>query len=168
MVLNPRRHVDLLQRHFVPTYDMLSRLVDHCPAELWDAPCGGYAFWHLVYHTAYWVDYWVRTDYSGAPWQSMTFDDKDVTFELDKPFTDILTQAELAAYLAAISAKVDRFFDELTDVDVLGPIVERSDLTYGDVLLMQVRHIQHHVGLCNAILREHDAEAVPWLADSEG
>jgi len=32
-----------------------------------------------------------------------------------------------------------------------------------DVILMQIRHLQYHVGHCNSILRERGAEAVDWI-----
>ncbi len=32
-----------------------------------------------------------------------------------------------------------------------------------DVIFMQIRHIQYHVGHCNSILRENNREAVEWL-----
>ena len=43
-------------------YQMLETLVDVCPDEIWQSVYGEVPFWYQVYHTAYFVDYWLRED----------------------------------------------------------------------------------------------------------
>ena len=47
-------------------YQMLETLVDVCPDEIWQTVYGEVPFWYQVYHTAYFVDYWLREDRAGA------------------------------------------------------------------------------------------------------
>jgi len=79
-----------------------------------------------------------------------------------------LTKAELKDYLARVREKVDRIFAALDDEGLSAPIRPRSRNTYHDAILGQIRHIQHHVGQCNAILRRSGARTAGWLGYGEG
>lgn len=43
------------------------------------------------------------------------------------------------------------------------PCVLFEEITKLDVILMQVRHVQHHIGYCNGILNSNHVEAVKWV-----
>jgi len=55
------------------------------------------------------------------------------------------------------------FFDELTDGRLLEPCVLYEEITKTDVILMQIRHVQHHIGYCNSILNSNHLETAKWL-----
>jgi uncharacterized damage-inducible protein DinB len=95
--------------------------------------------------------------------------DKDVTHDLGTKSGDILSKKELTAYFEKITEKVERFFGKLTDETLLDPIAPQQDteLTYADTILMQIRHIQYHVGHCNRLLRQSGSRTVGWIGYHE-
>lgn len=161
-------YADILKRHFEPSFEMVSRLVSYCPDGVWCEPADKAPFWQHIYHTVYYIDFWFRDEYSGAEFRSMTFD-KDVAYDLGTKSGDILSKNELTAYLEKIAEKVERFFGRLTDETLLTPIAPQQDreLIYADTVLMQIRHIQYHVGHCNRLLRQYGSRTVGWIGYHE-
>jgi len=94
---------------------------------------------------------------------------RDVQFELGVQSPETLSKEELSAYLQNIQAKLGRFWGKLTDDTLLTPIVLQRDsaFTYADAILGQIRHVQHHVGHCNGILRQYGCKTVGWLGYHE-
>ena len=56
------------------SYQMLETLVDVCPDEIWQGVFCEVPFWYQVYHTVYFVDYWLRADSAGVGFPSMPLD----------------------------------------------------------------------------------------------
>jgi len=162
------RHVAILRRSFDPSLKMLRVMVEKCPPGVWLDAGAGFPFWQQVWHTCFFVDFWLREDYSkGAAYRVMTFDN-DLPVELDKASEEHLTKEEALEYLERLQEKADRFFESLDDERLLQPVVEGRSLTYLDVILGQIRHIQYHVGNGNRMLKSRNAETSGWLAFGEG
>lgn len=189
MTVQAKQHVYVLKRHFDPTFEMLSQIVTHCPDELWCSGPPPPPVWQQLYHVMYYIDFWIRDDYeepsqgadqavgvpaanagadARAPSQflSMTFD-KGVSFDLAKPSTDHLSREELSLYLERLRRKTEHFFESLRDDQLLQPVAAWTCFNRHDVILSQVRHIQHHVGCCNAILARA-GQSIGWLPENEG
>ncbi|MGE5557484.1 MAG: hypothetical protein ACM3WV_02610 [Bacillota bacterium] len=66
-----------------------------------------------------------------------------------------------------MDTKIAWFFEALDDKKLSSPLIPDSKLTFGDVIISQIRHIQYHVGHCNSILRHHRFEAVEWIPCDE-
>jgi hypothetical protein len=98
--------VEMLKRHFDPSFEMLVKVVDCCPKEIWPERLGGYPFWHQVYHTAYYVDYRFRDDYECEFLQSMKFD-SNITPELDSSSPVSLSKEEIKEYLSIPVKKIN-------------------------------------------------------------
>ena len=158
--------VAILKRQFDPSFEMLCRIVEQCPEEVWHKEEVGSPFWQQVYHTTYWVDFWLREEYRQAEFRSLIFT-KDVSFELDKVSRECLTQDESKEYLGRVQEKLGRFFEMLDDDKLRSPIVEWSGFTYLDAIISQIRHVQYHVGQCNTILGFGGLKAVEWVAYNE-
>jgi histidine triad (HIT) family protein len=167
MVSENKSMVSILKRQIDPVLEMLAQVIDRCPAQLWLEPAAGSPYWQQVYHTIFFVDFWLRHEYrKGVDFRSMTFD-KKLMVELDQPSPNHLTQTELAEYLVRVRSKLDLFFAELDDASLLSPIVPTSDLTYTDAIVGQIRHVQYHMAQCNTILGQHGVEAAGWLGYRE-
>ena len=159
--------VSILKRHLDPCFEMLRRVMDRCPEELWLEDGQGSPFWQQIYHVVFYVEHWLREDYAARQFRSVVFE-KRVSPDLGRRSPDHLTKAELKDYLARVREKVDRIFAALDDDRLSAPIRPRSRNTYHDAILGQIRHIQHHVGQCNAILRRSGARTAGWLGYGEG
>ncbi len=158
--------VGVLKRHLDPTMDMLRRVAERCPDDLWLDDNWGSPFWQQVYHVLYYLDYWLREDYAGRRFLSLTFA-KSLSADLGRRSPDYLTRTEVREYWARAGEKVERIFAALDDERLSRPIRPRSRSTYHDAILGQIRHIQHHVGQCNSILRRAGARTAGWLGYAE-
>lgn len=162
------QYVEILKRGFMPSFKMLKGIVDNCPEDIWLKEVRGFPYWQQVYHVSFFVDYWLREDYSkGVEFRSVIFD-KEVYVELDQRSDEVLTKNELQDYLIKIEEKIEGIFANLTDEQLLEEIVPGSGFTYNDVILSQIRHIQYHVGNANSLLKYQDVPTVNWMGYNEG
>lgn len=162
-----RRAVSALERHLVPSLTMLRRVVERCPDDaLWLDDSGDYPLWQQVYHAVFFVDFWLREDYTTPGWQTRTFD-KSLEVDLGKPSGDHLGRAEMLEYIDCVTEKVRRYCAALDDSRLDQPITSRSELAYIDALLLQVRHVMYHVGNCNRMLKQAGAATAGWLGPFE-
>jgi len=170
MFMSEKIMLKIIKRQFEISYQMLLEMVEACPEDLWTKINGGFPFWQQLYHTAYWIDFWLREAYDGSEFRSMIFDGS-ISFELNrevKTFKSYLTKEQLKEYLMKIHLKTERIFEKLNDEMLMTPIIPgKDDYTYSDVILEQVRHIMYHVGHCNSILRSKGLPAVEWIAHDD-
>ncbi|WP_187355452.1 DinB family protein [Paenibacillus tengchongensis] len=151
--------VAVLRRQLEPTLEMLRQLIDVCPEDLWmDAR---QKYWKQIFHATTSLKFWFRQKKE----EVFIIPDlgKDVTEAMDEECTGYPTQAEMTAYVEEILGVAYQFMDDLTDDSLLEPCVLFAEITKADVVLMQIRHVQHHVGCCNHILTAKRLEAVRWL-----
>jgi hypothetical protein len=73
--------------------------------DLWLDDSWGSPFWQQVYHVVYYLDYWLREDYSSWRFLSLTFD-KNLSADLGRRSPDHLTKTEFVEYLAKAEEKV--------------------------------------------------------------
>lgn len=150
--------VNVLKRHLEPTLEMLDQLIEECPDEIWFDRESGY--WKHIFHAITGIQFWFRQ-------QSEQFHkpnlNKDVSPDLDEESTEDPTKEEMSAYVKWMIDKSRAFVEQLNDETALEPCEVYNEFTKADVIIMQTRHIQHHVGYCNHILSSHHHKAVEWL-----
>ena len=150
-------------------YMMLETLVEVCPDEIWQGVYGEVPFWYQVYHTAYFVDYWLREGRAGGGFPSARFDPRiPPEFEWVLEADVLLSRETMRVYLRLIRQKLNRIFASLTDCDLSRPAFElEPEVTLLDAIFSQARHIMYNVGYCNGILRAHDLAESDWFAYNE-
>jgi uncharacterized damage-inducible protein DinB len=156
--------VSILRRHFDPALQMVAELVDGCPASIWAAQTHGNPFWQHVMHALIGAEFWFREasepfappDLGNGPVPDL---DKIPSFELDRD--------SARSYLERIRARTETFFGSLDDRRLQSPSSIYEKCTYADLILMQTRHMQHHVGYCNRLLRESGCATAKWLGYAE-
>jgi len=154
---------DIVQRlkpHFFLSFDMLETMIDACPDRLWNQKHGGFLFWQQVLHAFHGNQYWTRP--LGKEFIE-PFAPRLVYPELDHDPVDRVSQGEMRAWAAQIREQNQAFFADKTDAWLTEASAVQPSLTNLDVVVMQIRHLQYHVGHCNAILRENRVQAVEWI-----
>ncbi|WNS45148.1 DinB family protein [Paenibacillus sp. MMS20-IR301] len=151
--------VEVLRRQFEPVVEMLKQQVAECPDEFWNDASQKY--WKHVFHAATSMKFWFRQQKEEA----FIIPDfgRDITEALDQECSDYPTKEEMTAYVEEMMKVARSFVDELTDETLMEPCVLFAEITKMDVVLMQIRHVQHHVGYCNSILNSNQLEAVKWI-----
>jgi hypothetical protein len=143
--------------------DMLENAIEACPDELWSDRDRQPEVWYLAFHTLFFLDLYLSPTHEGfAPPPPFTLDELDPAGVLpERPYT----RAELLAYLeygrrkgrATVAALDDESAGRPVDFPWLdGP-------SFGELLLVSLRHVQHGAAQLNLILRHEVGAAPGWV-----
>ena len=153
----------VIWRQFGASIQMLENAIAACPDDLWDDRSRQTEFWYVVYHTLFFLDLYLSGSVEGfAPPAPFTLDELDPAGLLpEQPYT----KEELHTYLEHGREKCRAVIETLTDEKArrrceFGWI----DVNFSELLLYNLRHVQHHAAQLNLILRQKIDSAPPWVA----
>jgi hypothetical protein len=155
-----------LWHQFGAAIDMLENALIACPDRLWNDRSRRPEFWYLVYHTLFWLDLYLSGSVEGfAPPAPFTLDELDPAGRLpERPYT----KDELLGYLRHGRQKCRATIEALTDEKARQRCRFRwGDVTFWELLLYGLRHVQHHAGQLNLLLRQAVDRAPDWVAQAE-
>ncbi len=142
--------------------DMLENAMLACPAKHWADRGEKPEFWYLAYHTLFFLDLYLSGSVEGfAPPAPFTLEELDPAGVLpERPYT----KDELQAYLRHGREKCRATIEALTDERAR----ERcrfpwGDFSFSELLLYNMRHVQHHAAQLNLILRQKTDSAPGWV-----
>lgn len=154
----------ILWGQFGAAIDMLENAVVACPDDLWGDRTRQPEFWYLVYHTLFWLDYSLSENPPGfAPPAPFNLDEMDPAGLLPDR---VYSKAELRAYLEHGREKCRALIAGMSE----GQAMERRGLgsskegTFEELLLYNLRHVQHHAAQLNLLLRQAVDSAPRWVA----
>jgi hypothetical protein len=162
-----------LWQQFGAGIDMLDNAVAACPDELWrvrlwdDAELPGSAeFWHIAYHTLFWLDLYLTGAVEGfAPPAPFTLDELDPTGLLpETPYT----RDELRTYLEHGRRKCRATIEALTDEQAARSChFPWGEVSFAGLLLDNMRHVQEHTAQLNLILGQKAGWSPRWVAQAK-
>ncbi len=165
----------VLWRQFGAAIDMLENAVAACPDPLWDDRAQHPPFWHVAYHTLFYLDLYLSE--SEASFRPPPFHRENANFLGDMPFPPYhvdtpevaCTKDQIRGYLEQGRNKCRTVIAGITAATA----TERSpfpwlDMTNGDVLLYNMRHVQHHAAQLNLMLRHGGIGAPDWVGQVRG
>lgn len=157
----------MLWRQFAAAIDMLENAITACPDDLWGNRERRPEFWYVVYHTLFLLDLYVEGTLEGwAPPEPYNMDELDPAGVLPPR---VYTKEEMRAYL--------RHGREKTRAAIAGLTEEKArrmctfswlELSYGELMLDSLRHVQHHTAQLNLILRQVTDSAPRWVSTTKG
>jgi hypothetical protein len=170
-----------LWRNFGAAIDMLRNAIVACPDELWQ---NDKKFFYLAYHTIIFLDYYLTYPVKKfRPLLDYTIRDVDhlpVEAVDDVIPNRVYSKEEFSVSLSSIREKCgalikqsseetlkDRWIkDEEVDIHGLCPSVV---LNYSvlEILFYNFRHVQHHVGQLNLLLRQTANIASNWVSQAD-
>jgi hypothetical protein len=154
---------DSVWSQFGASLDMLENAINMCPDEHWDTELN---FWYTSYHCIFWTDYYLTTEPGNfqppAPFDLSEFDPSG-----RKPHRTY-TKAEVLGYLEHCRQKANQFISGLT-VQKLSDrwIDDYKNFSLLELLLYNVRHIQHHSAQLNLLLRQTINNAPAWVRQAK-
>jgi DinB superfamily len=153
---------EVLWRQFGAAIDMLENAVEACPDELWGDRSRNPEYWYLVYHTLFWLDYYLADPVEDfAPPAPFTLDEMDPAGVLPDR---VYTKGELLAYLRHGREKCRATIGAMTDEKARGARRFGScEGSFAELLLDNLRHVQHHAAQLNLILRQQTDSAPRWV-----
>ena len=158
----------LVWRQFGAAIDMLQNAMEACPDELWGDRSREPQFWYLVYHTLFFLDlYLSESEEAFTPPPPYNRDELDPRGLLPER---VYTKAELGSYLEHGRNKCRTLIADLTEEQARQRCgFDWLDLSVAELLLYNMRHVQHHAAQLNLLLRREIDSAPRWVsrADSE-
>ena len=172
-----------LWRQFGAAIDMLENALVVCPDSLWtrrlwydsperpfppEFPPGFAEFWYIAYHALFWLDLYLSgsREEDFAPPAPFTLDELDPAGVLpEKPYT----KEELRTYLATTRQKCHDTLVGLTDERarqvVEYPWSERRTVSFLELQMYNMRHVQEHAAQLSLFLGQHGIpdEALDWV-----
>lgn len=154
---------EVMWKQFGASIDMFENAVRECPEELWDTDS---KYWYIVYHTLFFLDYYLTKDpdnfFPPPPFNLSEFDPDGEMPER------VYTKEEMITYLdhcrnkchdliAALNA--DTVNDRWTN--------EYRNYSIPEILLYNMRHVQHHGAQLNLLLRQNNADVPDWVSQTK-
>src|SRR5262249_12411096 len=153
---------ETLWRQFGAAIETLEGVMVACPDRLWSDRSQRPEFWYLVFHTLFWLDFYLsQPTKTFAPPPPFGLEEMDPAGVLpERPYT----KAELGAYLEHDRRKVRERIARLTETEARRPYVPSTGVAFdiAELLLYNLRHVQHHSAQLNLILRQQTDTATGW------
>jgi hypothetical protein len=159
----------VLWRQFGAAIDTLDNALAACPAALWTRrlwpnppppwfPPQFAEFWYVAFHALVWLDLYLagvpEEDFAPpAPFARGVLDSVEALPE--RPYT----KEELRAYLASLRQKCRATLIALTDEEARRPVeypwTEGRPISFLELLLRNMRHVQEHAAQLSLFLGQH-------------
>ena len=156
----------IVWQQFGAAIDMLESAVIACPDALWADRAKRPEFWYVTFHTLFFLDYYLSNSVDTfMPPAPFTLDELDPAGVMpERPYT----KPELQAYLDHGRQRCRVAISTMTREQAR----ERRRFSWGEVsveelLLYNMRHVQHHTGQLNLMLRQAVNGAPGWVAGAK-
>jgi hypothetical protein len=154
---------DVTWQQFGAAIDMLQNAICACPDSVWCDRTQKPEFWYLVYHTLFFLDYYLSESAAGfAPPAPFTLSELDPAGVMpDRAYS----QAELLAYLKHGRDKARRRMAAMTEQETFQDSgFAGRDMSVAELLIYNMRHVQYHAAQLNLILRQTTRSAPGWVS----
>jgi hypothetical protein len=171
MIQKERSMVDFwrsaIRRQFRAAIDMLGNAMEACPDSAWSGEAPR-AFWYLAFHTLIFLDLYLsdagESEFHPPPPFGLT--------ELEPGFVPperVYGKEELLGYLEHCRKKLDAVLAGMTEAWATDPCpFPYRDMSNGELLLYNMRHVQHHAAQLNMLLRQATDSAPRWVSKGRG
>jgi DinB superfamily len=154
---------EIVWQQFGAAIDMLENAMIACPDTLWSDGSEQFEFWHRTYHTLFFLDYYLsdtpNTFHPPEPFTLSEFDPVGVLPER------VYSKAELLNYLEFGREKCRVVIQGLTGEKTRQRFVsEYKNYSLLEILLYNMRHVQHHAAQLNLLLRQHQDSVPDWVS----
>jgi hypothetical protein len=149
-------------QQFGASIDMLENAILVCPDVIWGDRSQRPEFWYVVFHTLFFLDLYLSDSDAGfSPPAPFTLDEMDERGILPER---VYSKEELQIYLTHCREKCRTTIAAMTE-----EIANKRcgfnwlDISVAEVFLYNIRHVQHHVGQLNLILKQKVDSAPRWI-----
>ena len=150
---------EILIRQLKPSFKMAEKIIESCQKSIWAQRNIDPPIWQQIYHVLYGVDYWFSQSKEAFVSPQFNAEVNSVLGEESKGFVE---QEEMIHYLKQVEEKMDFFISNLPSSEFTSPSKHYNKWTNLDVILEQLRHLQHHVGYLNRVILKCKIKPVEW------
>ena len=143
----------IIWSQFGASIEMLENAIKACPENLWSDRTQIPEFWYLVYHTLFWLDFYLTDDPTNySPPKPFNLSELDPEGILPDR---VYAKDEILNYLTFCRRKCEETMMNLIDEKAKQNYKFGSiEMSFGELLIYNLRHVQHGVGQLNLILRQ--------------
>lgn len=143
--------------------EMLRQCIDRCPDYLWQSGTYPRTFDRIATHAVFFTDLYMRQNEAAhEDWQDIT-PGRYADLDEDASGGTHIERQHLLDYLEYVYGEVDRVVDGL-DLDTEDPgFYWYKNISKMEHQLMNLRHLQGHVGQLSELLMAHGIE-IDWIA----
>ena len=152
----------VIRRQFHAAIDMLGNAIHACPDTVWfdQRP---HSFWYLAFHTLFFVDLYLSEEdesrFHPPPPFGLTELEEGVLPER------AYRKDELLDYVAHCRKRLDAVLAAMTETWVTNPCpFSFRRMSNGELLLYNMRHVQHHAAQLYMRLRQETDSAPAWVS----
>jgi uncharacterized damage-inducible protein DinB len=152
-----------IRQQFHAAIDMLANAIQACPDSVWSGEPPR-AFWYIAFHTLFFLDMYLSAEGETQFRPPAPFGLAELSDEVGVA-ESAHTKDELLAYLEHCRKKLDAVMAGMTEAWVVTscPFDYRA-MSNGELLLYNMRHVQHHAAQLNLLLRQRTDSAPKWVS----
>jgi DinB family len=145
---------------FGASLDMLRQAITQCPDDMWNTET---LFWYKAYHAIFWADYYLSEQPQNFdPLTPFTLSEMD-TIGIMPP--TVYTKTALLVYINHCKQKAEKLIAGLTETTMQMRFKnEYRDYSRYEIVLYNMRHIQHHTGQLYLLLRQANVGNMQWVS----
>ena len=156
-----------IYQQFGAAIDALDGAIRACSDTVWLSGEKWFQPWYLAFHAIFWLDlYLSESDTDYQPPAPFTRGELEWGVFPDRPYT----QQELLDWLGrcrqALTARLETIATE-ADLKRLC-VLKWGEMEAGELLLYNLRHVQHHAAQINLLVRQAGGEPAPWVMRADG
>ena len=153
----------IIWNQFGAAIDMLENAMLACPDGLWGDRSRRPEYWYVAYHTLFYLDHYLSETEDGfappAPYSLSELDPDGVLPDR------VYSKEELRTYLEHGRRKCRARIVGLTEAGARRRCgFKRRDMSVRELLLYNMRHVQHHTAQLNLMLRQTIDSAPTWVS----
>ncbi len=153
----------IVWNQFGASIDMLENAMQSCPETVWSDGTQKHEFWYLAYHTLFWLDLYLHGPIEGfQPPKPFGLEELDPSGVMP---SRVYERNELTDYLGYCREKLRNVIAALDNARLEKIITHgRRSMSYEELLWYNMRHVQHHAGQLNLLLRQKTDSAPDWVS----
>lgn len=155
----------IIWQQYGASIDMLENGIRACPDHLWSDRSQKPEFWYNAYHCIFFLDFYLSDSPEGfAPPAPFGLEELDPAGVLPPR---VYTKTELLTYLEHGRRKCRAYIAALADDQAFQPCKFRPGMSVAELLLYNMRHVQHHAAQLNIVLRQTIDSAPQWVGKTK-
>lgn len=142
---------------------MLENAVAECPDSLWNDAS---QFWYKTYHCIFFLDYYLSEDADNfMPPKPFTLSEFNPDGEMPER---VYSKEELIIYINFCREKCRKLISSLSEENLKKRFKNQyMDYCRLEILLDNIRHVQHHTGQLNLLIRQNGTLPPDWISKTK-
>lgn len=156
-------------RQIGAAFKMLEVVIDNANENTWTARLNNMPFWQICYHVLWFTDFYFHANQ--ATFQPQSFDMEGIHNYWIKPDSQMIenqkhpiSKSDMRAYCKYARQKANQFIKSINVTYFTTPSpFEWHGFPKIDLVDYNLRHLQHHVGQLDIVLRREQDIGNPWI-----